>query len=97
MSRLDADLNGDGDTNIADAISVFRFLFLGGAPPTCRESADLDNDGRTAITDGIVLLRYLFLDSPGPAAPGPASSPCGEDPDPPGSKGDLGCDAYDGC
>jgi hypothetical protein len=32
-----------------------------------------------------------------PAAPGPVGSPCGSDPDPQGSSGDLGCTSYPPC
>jgi VCBS repeat protein/FG-GAP repeat protein len=89
------DPNTSGTTDISDGIAIFGFLFLGD-PPTlsCRESADANNDGTIDITDGIYLLKWLFADGPEPAAPGPTDLPCGFDPDPPGSPGDLGCESY---
>jgi hypothetical protein len=92
------DPDGSGTSDISDAITIFGFLFLGD-PRTlaCRESADSNNDGKIDITDGIQLLGWLFQDGPEPAAPGPPGGPCGLDPDPPGSAGDLGCADYAGC
>lgn len=92
------DPNSSGTTNITDGIAIFGFLFLGNpATLSCRESADANNDGTINITDGIYLLSWLFTGGPEPAAPGPAAKPCGFDTDPPGSPGDLGCDAYAAC
>ncbi|MBI4586936.1 MAG: hypothetical protein HY717_23230 [Planctomycetes bacterium] len=92
------DPNSSGTTDISDGIAIFGFLFLGD-PPTlsCKESADANNDGTIDISDGIYLLSWLFTGGPEPAAPGPTGVPCGFDPDPPGSPGDLGCEGYAGC
>jgi hypothetical protein len=94
-----ADPNNDGATNITDGIYTLNFLFLGGPPPTCRESADPNNDGAINITDGIYILNYLFLGGPTPLPPGPPGkgTPCGTDTDAPGSPKDLGCEAYTRC
>lgn len=91
------DANGDGKADIADAISVLGWLFLGATEPGCREAADADNDGETNITDPVYVLIWLFQGGPPPAEPGPPNLPCGEDPDPPGSPGDLGCASYPFC
>ena len=92
------DPNDDGTANITDGIYILNFLFLGGPPPTCDESADANNDGGVNITDGIYVLNFLFLGGPAPPAPGPPEGgPCGEDPDPAGSPGDLGCASYTHC
>jgi ELWxxDGT repeat protein len=92
------DPNSSGRTDISDGITIFGFLFLGD-PPTlsCKESADANNDGTIDISDGISLLNWLFIGGPAPAAPGPTGMPCGLDPDPAGSAGDLGCEAYASC
>ncbi len=92
------DPDSSGTTDISDGIAIFGFLFLGD-PPTisCRESADANNDGTIDISDGIYILSWLFIGGPEPASPGPTGMPCGLDPDPPGSPGDLGCEAYSAC
>jgi hypothetical protein len=94
---LRADPNDDGSVNITDGIYVLNFLFLGGPPPTCRESSDANDDGGVNITDGIYILNYLFLGGPDPVDPGPAGkgNPCA--PDREGSPQFLGCDSYTKC
>ncbi|MBI4584903.1 MAG: hypothetical protein HY717_12890 [Planctomycetes bacterium] len=92
------DSNSSGDVDISDGIAIFGFLFLGNPPAlSCKESADVNNDSTIDISDGIYLLEWLFTGGPEPAAPGPAGVPCGVDPDPAGSPGDLGCEAYEAC
>jgi subtilisin family serine protease len=91
------DPDGSGVSNLGDAVFLFNFLFLGDAAPRCRESADTDNDHHVNVSDGISLMNHLFLDGPPPAPPGSPLSACGPDPDPPGTRGDLGCGAYDRC
>jgi hypothetical protein len=92
------DPDSSGTTDLSDGITIFGFLFLGDpAALSCRESADANNDGEIDITDGIYLLEWLFLGGPEPPSPGSIQSPCGVDPDPAGSAGDLGCGGYDHC
>jgi DNA-binding beta-propeller fold protein YncE len=91
------DPDQSGEVDLTDAVVVFRFLFLGGTAPSCLESADSNNDAAVDLSDGIHVLNYLFLGGEPPALPGPVSEPCGTDPDPPGSPGDLGCESYGRC
>lgn len=91
------DPTNDGKLDITEAVSLFRFLFLGGSIPPCRESADVENNGRIDLSDGIAILRYLFLRAGPPAEPGPPGTSCGLDPDPIGSRSDLGCELYNAC
>jgi hypothetical protein len=92
------DPNTSGTTDISDGISIFGFLFLGNpATLSCKESADTNNDGTIDISDGINLLNWLFLGGTEPAPPGPTEAPCGLDPDPADSPGDLGCVEYPPC
>ncbi len=91
------DTTGDGSVNIADGVSTLNFLFGGGVDTTCKETQDFDNDGSIVITDAVSILLFLFSGGPHPAPPGPATEPCGPDPDDPGSPGDLGCESYEGC
>jgi hypothetical protein len=90
-----ADANADGGVNIADASFTLNYLFLGGPDPACIEAADANGDGSVNIADASFALNFLFLGGPNPPAPG--SDDCGEDPDPPGSPKDLGCNAYERC
>jgi hypothetical protein len=92
------DPNSSGMTDISDAIAIFGYLFLGEpATLSCLESANTNNDATIDISDGISLLNWLFIGGATPAAPGPTDMPCGVDPDPTGSPGDLGCADYPPC
>ena len=57
--------------NISDSQSVFGYLFLGRAEPSCRDSADVNADGKLDISDGIRLLQFLFSGGAQPSAPYP--------------------------
>ena len=85
--RSDAD--ADGATNLADAIAILDYLFIGGTIP-CNDAADIDDDGALDLSDPIVLLGYLFSNTPAPPAPFPD---CGIDPTPDA----LDCDSFAAC
>ncbi len=88
------DANGDGATNLADAVATFNFLFLGGDEPPCLDAADAnDVDNALNLTDGVFLLNFLFLGGDPIADPGPFD--CGPEPD--GSPFTFGCDQYLSC
>jgi hypothetical protein len=91
------DSNADGRLDVTDAVYVLRYLFLGGAAPSCLEAADSDDDGNVRLTDGIVVLLHLFRGGEAPAPPGPPrlDGRCGSDPST--SAGDLGCADYGRC
>jgi len=82
------DVDGDGQLNLADPVSVLQYLFAGGASPACHAAADFDADGVLQLNDPIGSLTYLFAGGPPPPAPHPA---CGVSPlescDDPGSCG----------
>jgi hypothetical protein len=88
------DSNGDGGTNLADAVYTLNYLFLGGTEPECLEAADDDDNGTINLTDPVRLLNYLFLGGPAPPAPGPGPGDCGEDP---AGSPNLGCRSYARC
>jgi hypothetical protein len=71
------DSNLDGTLEIADAIRILSFLFVGGAEPRCGDADDADDDGARSMTDAIVILGFLFVGSRPPPAPWPD---CGADP-----------------
>lgn len=92
------DVDSDGRLAVTDGVQLFNFLFLGEAEPTCLEAANSNNDASVDITDGVFLLNFLFQNYfPAPAPPGSPAEPCGLDPEPPGSVGDLGCGSYPPC
>ncbi|MEM7167999.1 MAG: proprotein convertase P-domain-containing protein [Planctomycetota bacterium] len=85
------DCNGDGNTNIADAVRILNVLFPQGCTPgvdcpefPCVDACDSNDDGATNIADAVQILSVLFpqgctpgVDCPEFAAPGDT---CGVDP-----------------
>ena len=74
---LRGDANRDTKVDIADALSILAYLFLGDTFPPCFDAADADDGGTIDITDALYILGYLFL---GTAAPPPPLSEPGTDP-----------------
>jgi len=92
------DPNDSGRTDISDAISILRYLFLGDfEAPRCADSGDANNDARLDISDAVHLLAFLFLGGAAPVSPGPPPQPCGFDPGRPGQASTLGCISYRSC
>ena len=84
-----SDTNGNGDLELADAVKLLNFLFLGGPAPDCRDAADSDDSGDLGLSDAVRHLNFLFL---GGLAP-PGSDGCHPDPTP----DNLGCDDPGAC
>ncbi len=91
VTFMRGDVNADGLTNIADAISLLNYLFRSGREPTCMESANVNDDGAVNIADVIYTLGYMFRSDQAPKAPFPQ---CG--PDPAGGSS-LGCRSFAPC
>ena len=90
------DAGDTGSVNISSAIFILSFLFSDTVDRlSCMETGDVDNDGSVNISDPVNLLNHLFGTAPPPAPPGLEN--CGEDPDAPGTPGDLGCESYTSC
>lgn len=53
------DLNNDGTVNIADAVSMEKFL-LGGDVPAVSDNADFDNDGSVTVFDFILMRKEII-------------------------------------
>lgn len=83
------DPNGDGVSNIGDAIYTIQFLFQNGAVPTCLLSMDINGDTLRDISDVIYLVTWQFSNGPPPPQPYPG---CGIDPN-----GGAACVSYPGC
>jgi hypothetical protein len=62
-------INGDGRIDISDAIFLFGYLFLGGAPPACMAAANINGDGRVDLSDAIWLLSWIFRGGSPPPEP----------------------------
>lgn len=54
------DATYDQSVNIADAIFMLDYLFVGGEPSVCPDAADTNDDGILNIGDAIYSLSYLF-------------------------------------
>ena len=83
------DCNGDRNPGeLADALFLLNYSFLGGLPPGCVAACDIDGNGRVGggVDDAVYLLNYSFL---GGQAPPPPLTVCGV-----GTPADeaLGCD-----
>ncbi|MBI4582940.1 MAG: hypothetical protein HY717_02730 [Planctomycetes bacterium] len=86
------DANADGAIDIADAIFILEYLFLGRREPLCMDAADIDDSAapgaaQAAIGLGDVfhLLWWIFTGGAPPAPPGPGAGgsvqgACGVDP-----------------
>ena len=84
------DVNADGTTNIADAISLLAHLFASEPEPLCVDAADSNDDGQLNIADAISTLGHLF--GGGGDLPPPFSG-CGVDP----TDDTLDCLSYPQC
>jgi PKD repeat protein len=75
------DSNGDGRTDIADAVFILNFLFLGTGVPNCHDAMDVDDGGSVDLTDAVRLLNFLFVGGlrPEPPYPEPGSDPTADD------------------
>jgi photosystem II stability/assembly factor-like uncharacterized protein len=63
-SRVDGDVNGDGQTDVQDVFSLLNFLFGDGPPP--QGLSDANGDGQVDIADVFYLINYLFAGGPAP-------------------------------
>ena len=63
-------INLDDQSNIADIVALFEYLYLGGAEPWPGVAAgDVNDDGQIDISDPIFLIDYLFLGGRKPPEP----------------------------
>ena len=60
QKRGRGDIDGSGQIDITDAISLLGSLFSEGEPPICLPVADCNRDGNVDITDPVTVLVYLF-------------------------------------
>jgi hypothetical protein len=60
------DANGDGQVNLADAVYLVNWLFIGGPPPEPMEAGDANCDGGVDLADAVYIINYLFIGGPPP-------------------------------
>jgi hypothetical protein len=86
------DVDDTGSVNIADAIRLLEFMFLGLGTVTCMDAGDADDNGELDITDAVKILAFIFLDGPEFPPPGAPPAACGLDGDE-----SLSCFIYTNC
>ena len=69
------DPNGDGATDVSDAVAILQYLF-DGSTLQCLDTADIYDTGEVNIADTMALVMYLFGSGNPPADPFPS---CGWD------------------
>jgi hypothetical protein len=60
------DANGDGSVNLADAVFVVNWLFIGGPAPDPMEAGDANCDGQVNLADAVYIVNWLFIGGPPP-------------------------------
>jgi agmatine deiminase len=60
------DANADGEIDIADAVFLVNYLFIGGPPPGPLEAGDANCDGEVNLADAVYIVNYLFIGGPLP-------------------------------
>jgi hypothetical protein len=66
IEQLIGDANGDGEINLADAVYLVNYLFIGGPPPDPLEAGDANCDGEVNLADAVYIVNYLFIGGPPP-------------------------------
>jgi hypothetical protein len=60
------DVNGDGQTNVGDAVYLINFVFKGGLQPDPLCAGDANADDGTNVGDAVYLINYVFKGGPAP-------------------------------
>lgn len=55
-----ADVNGDGQINSADVVSVYNYIIDGDGSGVSKSSADVNNDGTVNTTDIVSIYNYII-------------------------------------
>ena len=63
------DANGDGKTNISDAVFLINFVFAGGTIPNPLCTGDANGDDIVNISDAVYLINFVFNGGPPPVEP----------------------------
>ncbi|MEE9443283.1 MAG: PQQ-binding-like beta-propeller repeat protein [candidate division Zixibacteria bacterium] len=60
------DANGDGTTNVGDAVYLINYVFKSGSAPNPVEAGDANCDGSTNVGDAVYIINYVFKGGAGP-------------------------------
>jgi hypothetical protein len=60
------DANGDGVTNVGDAVFLINYVFRDGPPPDPFKAGDANSDCAVNVGDAVFLINYIFRDGPAP-------------------------------
>jgi hypothetical protein len=63
---VSGDANGDGQINLADAVFLVNYLFIGGPAPDPLEAGDANCDEKADLADAVYIINYLFIGGPPP-------------------------------
>ena len=73
---LRGDCNGDGNTDVSDAVTMLRASFSRGVERPCLSACDVNGDGAiTGVVDAIGLLTWMFIGGVEIPAPSPNCGP----------------------
>lgn len=59
--QVPGDFTQDGSVDIADAIALLQWQFMGGPGPDCPPGAEFNGDGNWDISDAVAGLQWLFV------------------------------------
>jgi 6-phosphogluconolactonase (cycloisomerase 2 family) len=60
------DANGSGSADLADAVYIVNWLFIGGTPPDPMAAGDANCSGGVDLADAVYIVNYLFIGGPPP-------------------------------
>ena len=63
---LAGDADGNGTTNISDAVFLIAYIFQGGSAPPCLDEGDANGSNQINISDVVRLIYYIFGGGPEP-------------------------------
>jgi hypothetical protein len=63
------DANGSGGVDLADAVYIVNWLFIGGPPPDLMAAGDANCDSSVNLADAVYIINWLFIGGPPPCSP----------------------------
>lgn len=64
---IPGEANSDCSVDVSDAMFVYNWIFIAGAPaPYCMYASDANGDCDYNVADPVYLINYIFRDGPGP-------------------------------
>lgn len=60
------DANGDGSTNVGDAVFLIGYIFKSGTAPSPLSRGDINGDCGVNVGDPVYLINYIFKGGPSP-------------------------------